>query len=69
MKLGFQKQLSVNAIEGLPVQLNHALHVYTLPTHHQDPFDRILVAQSQMENLPIFTSDPRIAKYLVEVIW
>jgi PIN domain nuclease of toxin-antitoxin system len=63
------EQLSINAIESLPIQLSHALHVYTLPDYHRDPFDRILVAQSQLENLPILTADPQIAQYSVEVIW
>ena len=56
-------------LESLPIQLSHALHVETLPMHHKDPFDRILIAQSLVENLPILTSDRLIAQYDVEVIW
>jgi PIN domain nuclease of toxin-antitoxin system len=63
------EQLSLNAMTSLPIQLSHALHVYALPTYHRDPFDRILVAQSQLEKLPILTADPQIARYPVEVIW
>lgn len=63
------EQLTINAIYGLPVQMSHALHVSVLPNHHQDPFDRILVAQAQLENLAILTADPRIARYPVKVIW
>lgn len=63
------EQLSLQGIEGLPVQVSHALHVSSLPAHHRDPFDRLLVAQSQMENLPILSSDPLIAQYEVEIIW
>ena len=62
-------QLSLNTILVLPIQLRHALHVYTLPQHHRDPFDRMLVAQSQVENLPILTTDPQIAQYEVKTIW
>jgi len=62
-------QLSLNTILALPIQLRHALHVYTLPRHHRDLFDRMLVAQSQVENLPILTADPQIAQYDVETIW
>jgi PIN domain nuclease of toxin-antitoxin system len=62
-------QLAENAIEGLPIGLGHALQVHSLPDHHRDPFDRILVAQSQLENLPILTGDPLIAQYPVETIW
>jgi PIN domain nuclease of toxin-antitoxin system len=62
-------QLSLNGFESLPIQLRHALHVYSLPDFHRDPFDRILVAQSQLEQLPILTVDPQIARYEVDVIW
>jgi PIN domain nuclease of toxin-antitoxin system len=40
-----------------------------LPTIHQDPFDRLLVAQSRLEGLPIITGDREIARYPVAVIW
>ncbi len=63
------EQMSLNSIEGLPIQMSHALHVHSLPRHHRDPFDRILVAQSQLEGLAIITSDPQIAQYDVEVVW
>jgi PIN domain nuclease of toxin-antitoxin system len=53
----------------LPIQLSHALYVSDLPQIHRDPFDRILIAPSQLENLPILTSDPEIARYDVAVIW
>ena len=63
------EQLQQNAIAGLPIQMSHALHVYTLPPLHRDPFDRLLIAQSQLENMPILTIDPQIGRYDVEVIW
>jgi len=63
------EQLSLNAILVLPIQLHHALRVYTLPQYHRDPFDRVLVAQSQIENLPILTADAQITPYAVETIW
>jgi len=63
------KQLELNAIEVLPVQMSHALHVYALPDHHRDPFDRLLIAQAQLEKLPILTADPQISRYEVETIW
>ena len=63
------EQMAANSIEPLPVQISHALQVYSLPAHHRDPFDRMLVAQSQIEGLPIITSDARIGDYDVEVIW
>ncbi len=53
----------------LPVELGHALRVARLPQIHRDPFDRLLVAQAQIEDLPILTADPAIARYDVETIW
>jgi len=63
------EQLELNAIEVLPVQIGHALHVYQLPSHHRDPFDHLLIAQARLEKLPILTADPQISRYPVEVIW
>ena len=63
------EQLKMNGIDTLPITLRHGLHVATLPQHHRDPFDRILVAQSQLEGLPIVTADVQIVRYDVQVIW
>jgi PIN domain nuclease of toxin-antitoxin system len=56
-------------MEALPVTLEHVLAVSTLPVYHRDPFDRMLVAQGQVERLPIVTHDPQVSKYAVETIW
>lgn len=53
----------------LPILHSHARHVATLPRHHGDPFDRLLIAQAQMENLPIMTADDQFLRYEIEVIW
>lgn len=63
------EQMTLNGIDSLPIQLSHALRVSTLPDHHKDPFDRMLVAQSQMESMPILTADALIARYAVATIW
>lgn len=63
------EQLALNAILSLPIDLRHALHVFALPQHHRDPFDRILVSQSRLERLPILTDDPLIVQYEVQIIW
>jgi len=52
----------------LPIDHHHALRVASLPPHHRDPFDRILVAQAQVERWPIITSDRQLASYDVELI-
>jgi len=63
------EQLALNAIDSLPIQLSHALQVYDLPNHHRDPFDRMLVAQSQLEGLPLLSADPRLAQYAIDILW
>lgn len=63
------KKLVENRIETLPVSLDHVLKVETLPPHHTDPFDRILIAQSMDEGWPIVTADSVFEQYPVQVIW
>ncbi len=53
----------------LPVAEAHALRAGSLPMIHLDPWDRLLVAQAQIEDLPIITADPVIGQYAVDVIW
>jgi PIN domain nuclease of toxin-antitoxin system len=52
----------------LAVEFRHALQASSLPFHHRDPFDRLLIAQAQLEKLPIVTADEEFEKYDVEVI-
>jgi len=52
----------------LPVYHRHALHVATLPARHRDPFDRLLIAQAQLEQLPILTADRSFEVYDVETL-
>jgi PIN domain nuclease of toxin-antitoxin system len=63
------KQMARNHIEALPVNLDHVLRVESLPAHHRDPFDRLLIAQSLEEALPIVTADPVFSLYPVTTIW
>ncbi|BAY99417.1 hypothetical protein NIES37_33990 [Tolypothrix tenuis PCC 7101] len=62
-------RLAMNRFESLPIQMSHVLQVASLPNIHRDPFDRILIAQSQVENLPIVTIDQQITQYAVPTIW
>jgi len=57
-----------SGVEALAISHAHALRAGALPAHHRDPFDRLLIAQAQIESLPILTSDNQIALYEVEVI-
>lgn len=63
------RHTELNDFAVLPIHLRHALGVYELPDIHRDPFDRILVAQSQAEDMPILTIDSEIALYPVETVW
>ena len=62
-------QLMKNAIEPLPVEMSHALHVSRLPAIHRDPFDRIIIAQSILEKMAVVTRDADIAKYKIKTFW
>jgi len=53
----------------LPILHSHARHVASLPLHHGDPFDRLLIAQALVEDLPIMTADDQFLLYEIEVIW
>ena len=56
-------------ILALNITHSHTLHVFSLPAHHRDPFDRIIIAQSQVENLPVLTADRVFRQYDVTIIW
>jgi PIN domain nuclease of toxin-antitoxin system len=62
-------RMASSGVQALPVSHAHALHVATLPAHHRDPFDRLLVAQAQLERLPFLTADRRMATYDIEILW
>ena len=53
----------------LPIEIVNILRTETLPHHHGDPFDRMIVAQAMQENLMILSSDDKIPLYDVTVIW
>ncbi len=62
-------QIEGAGVELLPVMPRHADLVGSLPLHHRDPFDRILVAQAISEGLPLVSDDESLRRYEVEVIW
>ena len=63
------EQLAEDGIDGLPIEHAHALRVAALPPHHSDPFDRLLVAQAQLERCALLTADPQFFSYAVDVVW
>jgi len=60
--------LGESGIHELPVTANHAAHVFSLPDHHHDPFDRLLVAQCTAESMRLLTVDRALAPYGADVI-
>ncbi len=63
------REMAKNHVELLPINLDHVLRLESLPVHHRDPFDRVLIAQSIEEDLPIVTGDSHFARYAVQVLW
>jgi PIN domain nuclease of toxin-antitoxin system len=61
--------MTVNAIRWLPIEKNHCLELLTLPHHHRDPFDRLLIAQARAEGLTVLTAAPNFGRYDVPVVW
>ena len=64
----FDRVLDDLAVTLLPVTVAHVEAIQTLPFHHRDPFDRMLVAQALAEGLTIVTRDRRFAAYDVPVL-
>jgi PIN domain nuclease of toxin-antitoxin system len=62
-------RMRVNGVLGIPVTHRHALHVAQLPRHHGDPFDRVLIAQAQLDDLTILTANRVFDRYEVPVQW
>ena len=61
--------LRQSRMDVLPITMEHALAAGALPGPHRDPFDRMLIAQGQIEGLPIVTSGPVFKQYPVELVW
>jgi PIN domain nuclease of toxin-antitoxin system len=58
-----------NAIALLPIAPNHLDVVAALPFHHKDPFDRLIIAQSLTEGLPLLSKDPAFTPYGISRLW
>jgi len=63
------KRMKLYHIQPLPIQISHVLRVYELPQHHDNQFNHLLVAQSQLERMPLLTANVDLKKYEVETIW
>lgn len=58
-----------SGFEKMPVTFSHAVGVADLPFHHRDPFDRLLIAQAQVESLVLVTRDREFEAYPIEILW
>jgi len=63
------EQLTANNIETLPISVPHLVHVSTLPLHHRDPFDRLIIAQAIVEQMSVASADPAFDAYPIERLW
>ncbi|WP_347242273.1 type II toxin-antitoxin system VapC family toxin [Nostoc sp. FACHB-892] len=64
-----EQQIISNGIELLPITVDHITVVATLPLHHRDPFDQILIAQALAENISILSADKIFDAYSIRRLW
>jgi PIN domain nuclease of toxin-antitoxin system len=65
----FQLVMSEEEFSLLPIGYAHLQALEALPLHHRDPFDRLVIAQSIAEDMPVATSDTAFALYDVKTLW
>lgn len=64
-----EEQQRVNNLQLLPIALGHIYALGALPSHHKDPFDRLIIAQSLAEDWRIVGNDSKFAAYNVQLVW
>jgi PIN domain nuclease of toxin-antitoxin system len=64
-----RRHLANEAFETLPIDMEHSVRAGLLPMHHRDPFDRLIVAQAQVENAVIVSADGTLDNYDIKRIW
>lgn len=62
-------QQQTNSLQVLPIELTHVMSLSNLPAHHKDPFDRLLIAQANIEVATLVSVDPVFSSYGVQVLW
>ena len=63
------KNTQENNIQLLPIDLSHINYLEQLPSHHKDPFDRIIIAQAIIEGMSIISIDHAFVDYPVNIVW
>jgi len=64
-----ERELATNQFRILPIEPKHTAALTSLPFHHRDPFDRLIIAQAMVEQIPIISGDEAFAAYPVTRIW
>ncbi|MEH2030242.1 MAG: type II toxin-antitoxin system VapC family toxin [Nostoc sp.] len=62
-------RMTVLAMRSLEITASHALQAAALPLHHRDPFDRMLIAQAQIEEMTLVSADSMFNKYDISILW
>ena len=65
----FEDQMALDSVDFLPITLAHIARVSALPLHHRDPFDRMLIAQSLTEGIPLVSADAALDAYGIVRLW
>lgn len=65
----FPGTLLANGFRELAPNFRHFEDLLTLPLHHRDPFDRLLIAQARVEGMSVLSCDPHFAAYGIPLIW
>ncbi len=64
-----KNRVAANALTMLPITMEHTMLLASMPFHHRDPFDRLLVAQALSEFIPILSADQVLSEYDIERLW
>ena len=64
-----RREIARNNFDILPISVDHAAAVSVLPFHHRDPFDRMLIAQAMVEQVPIVSGDTAFDAYPITRLW
>ena len=65
----FEDVMADEGFSLLPISYSHLSSLEKLPQSHRDPFDRLLIAQSLAENIPVVTNDRKFADYGITIVW
>lgn len=64
-----EREIAVNRFSVLPIEPRHTAALTSMPFHHRDPFDRLIIAQASVENVPVISGDAAFDAYGVTRLW